>query len=62
MKPKVIHHVSQFQRFNGTIQLDRESNRYLNLTFEVCFWGFKGVTMYKFSPKMFFLSKNVIIK
>ncbi|KAI1712319.1 type I membrane glycoproteins cell-cell fusogen domain-containing protein [Ditylenchus destructor] len=31
--PRIVHHVSQFTNFNGSIQVDSESNRYLNLTF-----------------------------
>lgn len=33
--PKIVHHASMFTGFEGTIQLDAESNRYLNLTLHV---------------------------
>ena len=36
-QPRAVHHISQFSGFNGSIQLDKESNRFLNLTFSVCF-------------------------
>ncbi|CAK5096306.1 unnamed protein product [Meloidogyne enterolobii] len=32
-KPNVVRHISKFSNFTGTIVLDKESNRYLNLTF-----------------------------
>uniref|UniRef100_A0A7E4UXP0 Tyrosine-protein kinase receptor n=1 Tax=Panagrellus redivivus TaxID=6233 RepID=A0A7E4UXP0_PANRE len=32
--PRAVYHISTFTGFNGSIQLDKESNRYLNLTFE----------------------------
>uniref|UniRef100_A0A0N5CFT6 G_PROTEIN_RECEP_F2_4 domain-containing protein n=1 Tax=Strongyloides papillosus TaxID=174720 RepID=A0A0N5CFT6_STREA len=32
-KPSILTHSSQFSSFNGTIQLDKESNRFLNITF-----------------------------
>ncbi|CEF67375.1 Transmembrane protein 26 family-containing protein [Strongyloides ratti] len=32
-KPLMLTHSSQFSSFNGTIQLDKESNRFLNITF-----------------------------
>uniref|UniRef100_A0A914YER7 Uncharacterized protein n=1 Tax=Panagrolaimus superbus TaxID=310955 RepID=A0A914YER7_9BILA len=32
-QPRAVHHISQFSTFNGSIQLDKESNRFLNLTF-----------------------------
>uniref|UniRef100_A0A0N4ZF50 G_PROTEIN_RECEP_F2_4 domain-containing protein n=1 Tax=Parastrongyloides trichosuri TaxID=131310 RepID=A0A0N4ZF50_PARTI len=32
-KPLMLTHSSQFASFNGTIQLDKESNRFLNITF-----------------------------
>ena len=32
--PRAVYHISQFSSFNGSIQLDKDSNRYLNLTFE----------------------------
>ncbi|CAJ0567449.1 unnamed protein product, partial [Mesorhabditis spiculigera] len=33
-KPSVLRHPSQFLSFDGMIKLDRDSNRYLNLTFQ----------------------------
>uniref|UniRef100_A0A915DTV8 Uncharacterized protein n=1 Tax=Ditylenchus dipsaci TaxID=166011 RepID=A0A915DTV8_9BILA len=33
-RPNIIHHTSQFTGFTGAIQLDSESNRYLNLTLQ----------------------------
>uniref|UniRef100_A0A1I7YZY5 HAP2-GCS1 domain-containing protein n=1 Tax=Steinernema glaseri TaxID=37863 RepID=A0A1I7YZY5_9BILA len=33
-RPQILHHSSQFSAFNGSVQVDRESNRFLNITFQ----------------------------
>ncbi|KAK0395940.1 hypothetical protein QR680_001499 [Steinernema hermaphroditum] len=33
-RPQIFHHSSQFSSFNGSVQLDQESNRFLNITFQ----------------------------
>ncbi|PAV72324.1 hypothetical protein WR25_17927 [Diploscapter pachys] len=42
-RPQILKHPSQMQNFSGLIQLDRESNRFLNVTF----FGVKGTLIGK---------------
>lgn len=34
-RPHMLRHISQMESFDGLIQVDRDSNRYLNISFLV---------------------------